>query len=92
MSDVPFHVRPYVETWRGVAALCGRSEHWCRMYGSREDRPLPVFKVGGIVRMYVDELERWMADEAVAHEEARQAEIARLKADRAARLAAKAAQ
>jgi uncharacterized small protein (DUF1192 family) len=84
-------VRPYVETWRGVGGLCGRSERWCRQYASRAERPLPVFKIGGIVRMYVDELERWMVEEAAAHEAARQGEIARLKADRAARLAAKAA-
>ena len=41
----------YVETWKGIAFAVNRSERWCRYMARRGQDPLPVFKVGGIVRM-----------------------------------------
>ena len=40
----------YTETWKGIAHSLGRSERWCRYMARRTADPLPVFKVGGIVR------------------------------------------
>jgi len=53
----------YVETWKGIAYAIGRSERWCRYMARREDNPLPVFKVGGIVRLNHDDLEDWIAQQ-----------------------------
>ncbi len=50
----------YVETWKGIAALVNRSERWCRYMARRGQDPLPVFKVGGIVRMTQEDLEGWL--------------------------------
>ena len=41
----------FVETWKGIATALGRSERWCRYMARRAGDPLPVFKVGGIVRL-----------------------------------------
>jgi hypothetical protein len=49
----------YVETWKGIAHVLGRSERWCRYMAQGED-PLPVFKVGGIVRLNREDLEEWL--------------------------------
>lgn len=46
----------YVETWKGIAHALGRSERWCRYMAQRAQDPLPVFKVGGIVRLNGDDL------------------------------------
>jgi len=52
----------YVETWKGIAHALGRSERWCRyMAASHATEPLPVFKVGGIVRLNLLDLEDWLA-------------------------------
>lgn len=51
----------YVETWKGIAAELGRSERWCRYMTRRGADPLPVFKVGGIVRLSRDDLEVWLS-------------------------------
>lgn len=51
----------YVETWKGIAFALGRSERWCRYMARREENPLPVFKVGGIVRLNQDDLEGWLS-------------------------------
>jgi hypothetical protein len=50
----------YVETWKGIAHALGRSERWCRYMAQRSDDPLPVFKVGGIVRLNGDDLADWL--------------------------------
>jgi hypothetical protein len=50
----------YVETWKGIADMVGRSERWCRYTARREDDPLPVYKVGGIVRIDHPDYERWL--------------------------------
>ena len=50
----------YVETWKGIAAMVNRSERWCRYMARRGQDPLPVFKVGGIVRMTQDDLDAWL--------------------------------
>ena len=50
----------FVETWKGIAFALGRSERWCRYMARRGDDPLPVFKVGGIVRLNTDDLDGWL--------------------------------
>lgn len=51
----------FVETWKGIAMALGRSERWCRYMARRGSDPLPVFKVGGIVRLNNNDLEDWLA-------------------------------
>ena len=51
----------YVETWKGIADSLGRSERWCRYMARRDQEPLPVFKVGGIVRLNLADLEEWIS-------------------------------
>ncbi len=51
----------YVETWKGIAYALGRSERWCRYMARRDQDPLPVFKVGGIVRLNSEDLEGWLS-------------------------------
>ena len=51
----------FVETWKGIATALGRSERWCRYMARRAADPLPVFKVGGIVRLNQPDLEDWLA-------------------------------
>ena len=50
----------FVETWKGIAMALGRSERWCRYMARRAGDPLPVFKVGGIVRLNTGDLEDWL--------------------------------
>jgi hypothetical protein len=50
----------YVETWKGIAAMVNRSERWCRYMARRGNDPLPVFKVGGIVRLTQEDLDTWL--------------------------------
>ena len=50
----------YVETWKSIAHSLGRSERWCRYMAQRPQEPLPVFKVGGIVRLNQLDLEEWL--------------------------------
>ena len=50
----------FVETWKGIATALGRSERWCRYMARRTGDPLPVFKVGGIVRLNTNDLEDWL--------------------------------
>jgi len=50
----------FVETWKGIATALGRSERWCRYMARRAADPLPVFKVGGIVRLNGSDLEDWL--------------------------------
>jgi len=51
----------FVETWKGIATALGRSERWCRYMARRGADPLPVFKVGGIVRLNNTDLEDWLS-------------------------------
>jgi hypothetical protein len=51
----------FVETWKGIATALGRSERWCRYMARRGADPLPVFKVGGIVRLNMSDLEDWLS-------------------------------
>jgi hypothetical protein len=51
----------FVETWKGIATALGRSERWCRYMARRGADPLPVFKVGGIVRLNNNDLEDWLS-------------------------------
>jgi hypothetical protein len=56
----------YVETWKGIAGALGRSERWCRYMAGRPADPLPVFKVGGIVRLTADDLAAWLERQRAA--------------------------
>jgi hypothetical protein len=70
---------PYVETWKAIGRLLGRSERWCR-YMTRVRDPLPVFKVGGIIRLNASDLDAWL-------DRQRDRTIARDPAERYLRLA-----
>lgn len=50
----------YVETWKGIADAVGRSERWCRYMAQGGQDPLPVFKIGGIVRLNGCDLDAWI--------------------------------
>jgi hypothetical protein len=50
----------FFETWKGIAHALARSERWCRYMARRDEDPLPVFKVGGIVRLNQPDLEDWI--------------------------------
>ena len=51
---------PFMETWKGIAFALSRSERWCRYMAQREEDPLPIFKVGGIVRLNQSDLDEWL--------------------------------
>lgn len=53
-------MQPFVETWKSIAGTVKRSERWCRYMARRSHDPLPVFKVGGIVRLNLADLEAWV--------------------------------
>ena len=53
----------YVETWKQIADVAKRSERWCRYTAVRDHDPLPVYKIGGIVRMERADYERWLERE-----------------------------
>ncbi|HKA90105.1 MAG TPA: hypothetical protein VKE22_20735 [Haliangiales bacterium] len=57
----------YVETWKGIAHSVSRSERWCRYMARRAADPLPVFKVGGIVRMNLIDLDAWLSRQRGAY-------------------------
>jgi hypothetical protein len=57
----PGEMGPFVETWKQIAAVVQRSERWCRYMAANQVDPLPVRKVGGIVRLYVSDLDGWIA-------------------------------
>jgi hypothetical protein len=56
----------FVETWKAISAALGRSDRWCRYMAARAERPLPAFKVGGIVRLNLDDLQQWLEEEKTA--------------------------
>lgn len=51
----------FVETWKAIAHAMGRSERWCRYMAQQPEAPLPVFKVGGIVRLNLADRDSWLA-------------------------------
>ncbi len=63
----------YVETWKGIAFAVTRSERWCRYMARRSYDPLPVFKVGGIVRLNKPDLDAWLARQREVSYEAQKA-------------------
>lgn len=50
----------FFETWKGIGYILKRSERWCRYMARRAEDPLPVFKVGGIVRLNASDLQGWL--------------------------------
>lgn len=50
----------YVESWKRIAQELERSERWCRTMAARAVDPLPVFKVGGVVRLLIADLDAWL--------------------------------
>lgn len=56
----------FVETWKGISVIVGRSERWCRYMARRPVDPLPVFKIGGIVRLNKVDLEAWLNRQRLA--------------------------
>ena len=59
----------YVETWKGIAFAVGRSERWCRYMARRTVDPLPVFKVGGIVRLQKPDLDLWLMRQKTSYQQ-----------------------
>lgn len=53
----------YIETWKAIAFEMGRSERWCRYMSVHPNHPLPVFKVGGIVRILHSDLNKWLEEQ-----------------------------
>lgn len=53
----------YLETWKEIAAYLCRSERWCRYMATRAFSPLPVYRLGGLVRLDVIDLRRWLEEE-----------------------------
>lgn len=53
----------YLETWKQIAAVLARSERWCRYMTRRAFAPLPVYRIGNLVRADVADLERWLRSE-----------------------------
>lgn len=53
--------KDHVETWKRIAQLAGKSERWCRYMSVRPDNPLPVFRIGKMVRMTLADYQRWIA-------------------------------
>ena len=53
----------FFETWKGIADAMGRSERWCRYMARRTANPLPVYKMGGIVRMNESDRNDWLLRE-----------------------------
>lgn len=50
-----------IETWKRIAVELQRSERWVRYMSIRAHDPLPVFKVGGIVRLNGVDLDAWIS-------------------------------
>lgn len=53
----------YFETWKRIAIELHRSERWCRLMAQREVSPLPVYRVGGLVRIDAADLQLWLRQE-----------------------------
>lgn len=52
--------RDYFETWAQIGGALGRGETWCRKAARRRNDPLPVFRVGGTVRLTTAGLAAWL--------------------------------
>jgi hypothetical protein len=50
----------FVETWKRIAKFVGRSERWCRYTAALPIDPLPVFHVGGIMRLNRADFDAWV--------------------------------
>jgi hypothetical protein len=58
-------IRPaFVDGWKGIAAALGKAERTVRLWAAREDDPLPVGALGGVVRASHAALEEWTARQA----------------------------
>jgi hypothetical protein len=55
--------RRRLETWKAIASHVGRSERWCRYQSRRGVDALPAGKIGGVVAVWIDELDAWLARE-----------------------------
>ena len=53
----------YAETWKSISVMVQRSERWCRYMAKQAARPLPVYKVGGIVRLDESDFHRWIGEQ-----------------------------
>lgn len=58
--------RGFVDGWKGIATVLDRSERWCRDMAVRASDPLPTFKLGGIVRLNLADLEEWLERQRAA--------------------------
>jgi hypothetical protein len=70
----------FVETWKGIAFAVNRSERWCRYMARRASDPLPVYKVGGIVRLNKVDLDAWLARQRTTSHDAIRAQGVQLLA------------
>jgi hypothetical protein len=50
----------YLETWKQISTHLRRSERWCRAMARRPFSPLPVYRLGGIVRLQLEDLDAWL--------------------------------
>ena len=57
------YMSAFFETWKGIADAMGRSERWCRYMARRTGNPLPVYKMGGIVRLNEADRNDWLLRE-----------------------------
>jgi hypothetical protein len=76
--------RGFVETWKRIGVVVDRSERWCRYMATVATDPLPVFMVGGFVRLNLADLEAWLGRQR----DAEQAQAAAPHADLVAGLRA----
>lgn len=61
MDDTQPAEKPiFVESWKRIAETMGRSLRSCRNYAARAHDPLPVFHVGGLVRLNLADLDAWI--------------------------------
>jgi hypothetical protein len=58
--------RDYVDGWSSVAEVVGKCVRWCREMAKRTERPMPVRRLGGVVRMYLADYSRWLSEELSA--------------------------
>lgn len=58
--------RGFVDGWKGIATVIDRSERWCRYMAITATDPLPVFRLGGGVRLLIVDLDAWLERQRVA--------------------------